>query len=80
MDGDAVEAAHAGQPLLGTAQIEGAFQPHAAQHRDVGVGDAAEMVGAEQAPPAHAPSATAGIAAEVAKVGGADEVEVSGWG
>ena len=66
------------QPLLGAAQIECALQPELAQHGDVVVGQMAEMVGAEQLPPARVPAVPGRIAAEVAKIAGAGEIEVAG--
>ena len=42
----------AGSTFLGAAKIEGAFQAEAAQHLDIGLGKMAEMVGAEDLPPA----------------------------
>ena len=76
--GDALVPAQRRQPLLGAAQVERALQPELAQHDDVVVGQMAEMIGAEQLPPARVPAVLAGIAAEVAEIAGAGEIEVAG--
>ena len=77
MDGNLCKAAIRGGALLGAAKIERVFQPEAAQHRDIGLGQVAKMVGAENVPPAHRSSVLAGIAAEIAKIAGAGEIEVT---
>ena len=75
-----VDAAQRLVALLGAAEIERAPDAEAAQHRDVVVGQMAEMVGAEDLPPAHDAAVAGGIAAEVAKIAGAGEVEMAGRG
>ena len=80
MSGDVGHAAQRLGALLGAAEIERAPDTEAAQHRDVVVGQMAEMVGAEDLPPAHDAAVAGGIAAEVAKIAGAGEVEMADRG
>ena len=80
MDGDVGHAAQRRDALLGAAKIERAPDTEAAQHLDVGVGEMAEMVGAEDLPPAHDAAVPGGIAAEVAEIAGAGEIEVTDRG
>ena len=63
--------------LFRSSKIECAFQTEAAQHRDIGFRQMAKMVGAEDAPPAYRAAVLAGIAAEIAKIAGAGEIEVT---
>jgi hypothetical protein len=69
------DAARRHRALLVAAQV--ADEPHAqaVEHVEVGRAEALEAVGAEEAAPAHAPSAGPGIPAEVAEVHGAVEGE-----
>ena len=67
-----------GDALLGAAEIECAPDAEAAQHLDIGFGEMAEMVGAEDLPPAHDAAVPGRIAAEVAEIAGAGEIEVAG--
>ena len=78
MDRDLLDAAQRGGALLGAAEIECAFDAERAQHRDVGLGEMAEMVGAEDLPPADDAAVLAGIAAKVAEIAGAGEIEMTG--
>ena len=80
MDSDLLNPADRGSALLGAAEIEGAPDAEAAQHLDIGFGEVAEMVGAENLPPADGAAVAGGIAAEVAEIAGAGEVEVTGGG
>ena len=80
MNRDLLNAAHGGNALLGAAEIEGAPDAEAAQHLDIGVGEVAEMVGTEDLPPADSAAVAGGIAAEVAEIAGAGEIEVTGRG
>jgi len=80
MDRDLGNAAQRCCALLGAAKIERAFEAQPAQHLDIGVGEMAEMVGAEDLPPAHDATIAGGIAAKVAEIAGAGEVEVAGGG
>ena len=73
-------AADGGDALLGAAKVERASDAEAAQHLDIGLGEVAEMVGAEDLPPADAAAAAGGVSAEVAEIAGAGEVEVAGRG
>ena len=75
---DFLDAADRGNAFLGAAEIEGALDAKAAQHLDIGLGQVAEMVGAEDLPPADGTAVAGAIAAEVAKIAGAGEVEVTG--
>jgi hypothetical protein len=72
------DAAYRRGTFLATAKIECALQTQAAHDRDIGVGEAAEMVGAEDLPPSHGPTIPGGIASQVTEVAGADEVEMAG--
>ena len=78
MDCDLLKTAYRRQAFLGAAKIESAFQAEAAQHLDVGFGEMAEMVGAEDLSPADAAAVLGAIAAEVAEIAGAGEIEVTG--
>ncbi len=80
MNRDLREAADRRRALLGAAKIERALQAEAAQHLDIGFGEMAEMVGAEDLPPAHRAAILAGIAAEIAEIAGAGEIEMAGRG
>ena len=79
MSGDVGHAAQRLGTLLGAAKIERAPEPRP-QHRDVVVGQMAEMIGAEELPPAHDAAVAGGIAAEIAKIAGAGEVEMADRG
>ena len=74
------ESAQRLDPLFGATKIECAFQSERAQHLDIGRGEVAEMVGAEDLPPAHHAAIAAGIAAEIAEIAGAGEIEMTGRG
>src|SRR5215213_6539012 len=78
MNRDIRDAAHRGGAFLGAAKIERIPNPEAAQHLDIGFGKMAEMVGAKNLPPADGAAVSGGIAAEVAKIAGAGEIEVAG--
>ena len=54
--------------------------PRRTQHGDIFFGEMAEMVGAEDLPPAHDAAVVGGIAAKVAEIAGAGEVEMAGRG
>jgi hypothetical protein len=49
-----------------------------AQQGDVSCREVAEMIGAENLPPAYGATVPAGIAAKVAEIAGAGEIEVTG--
>ena len=66
--------------FLGASKIERAFQPEGSQHPDIGRREVAEMVGAEDLPPAHPAAVPGRIAAEVAEIAGAGKIEVAGRG
>ena len=78
MDRDLRNAAHRRNALLRAAKIKRAFDAEPAQHFDIGFGEMAKMVGAEDLPPAHGAAIPGGIAAQVAKIAGAGEIEVTG--
>ena len=80
MHGDVGHAAQRGVALLGAAKIERAADAEAAHHGDVVIGEMAEMIGAEDLPPAHDAAIAGGIAAEIAEIAGAGEVEMAGRG
>ena len=80
MDRDFRNTAQRGGALLGAAKVERAADAELPQHRDIIVGEMAEMVGAEDLPPAHGPAVTRGIAAEIAEIAGAGEIEMAGGG
>ena len=61
------------------AEVDEAAEVETPQAREVLRGEAAEIVGAKDAPPARAPAAGGRIAAEVAEVDRAFEVDASGW-
>ena len=54
--------------------------PSFANHSDIVVGEMAEMVGAEDLPPAHDAAVARGIAAEIAEIAGAGKTEMAGRG
>src|SRR5665213_432830 len=64
--------------LFGAAKVERTFQAEAAQHVDIGLGQMAEMVGTEYLPPANSAAILAGIAAQIAEIAGAGEIEMTG--
>ena len=78
--GDFRHAAQRGGALLGAAKIERAADAELPQHGDIVVGEMAEMVGAEDLPPAHGAAVARRIAAEIAEIAGAGEVEMAGRG
>ncbi len=80
MDGDFRHAAQGGGALLGAAKVERAADAELPQHGDIVIGEMAEMVGAEDLPPAHGPAVARGIAAEIAEIAGAGEIEMAGGG
>src|ERR1700675_908549 len=72
--------ARRGHALLGAAKIERAFQAERPQHVDIGLGKVSEMVGTEDLPPADHTAVSAGIAAKIAEIAGAGEIEMAGRG
>ena len=74
------DRARRGAAFLCPAKIECVLQAEAAQHGDIGFGQMAEMVGAEDVPPAHRAAVLAGITAEIAKIAGAGEIEMTDGG
>ena len=66
--------------LLGAAKIECAFDAEPANQSDIVIGEMAEMVGAEDLPPAHDAAIARGIAAEIAEIAGAGKIEMAGRG
>ncbi len=77
MHGDFRHAALGGSALLGAAKVERAADAELAQHGGVVIGEVAEMVGAKNLPPAHRPAVGRRIAAEIAEIAGACEVEMA---
>ena len=73
-------AAYGGGALLGAAKVECAADAELPQHGGVVLGEMAEMVGAEDLPPAHGPAVARGIATEIAEIAGAGEIEMAGGG
>ncbi len=80
MHGDVGHAAQRFGALGDAAEIERAFDPEAAHHGDVLLGEMRKMVGAEDLPPAHGPAVARLVAAEVAEIAGAGEIEMTGRG
>ena len=80
MGGDFRHAAQGGGALLGTAKVERAANAELPQHGNIVIGEMAEMVGAEDLPPAHGAAVARGVAAEIAKIAGAGEIEMAGGG
>jgi len=78
MDRDFLKTAHRRNALVDATKIERALQTETTQHLDVSLGEVAEMVGAEDLPPADSAAIFGGIAAKVAKIAGAGEIEVTG--
>ncbi len=78
MNRDLLKTAEGGNALLSAAKIERAFQTQGTQNLDIGLGKVAEMIGAEDLPPADSPAIPGGIAPEVAEIAGAGEIEVTG--
>lgn len=77
------DVSHAAQrfgALGDAAKIEGASDTEAAHHSDVLLGQVRKMVGAEDLPPTHRPPVTCLVAAEIAKIAGAGEIEMTGMG
>jgi len=72
--------ARRGHALLGAPKIERAFQAERPQHFDIGLGKVSEMVGTEDLPPADKTAVSSGIAAKIAEITGAGEVEMAGAG
>jgi hypothetical protein len=64
--------------LLKSAEIEGASEPEVADDGDILLGKAAEMAGAEYPPPPYAAAVVCRVAAEVAEVAGAGEIQMAG--
>ena len=77
MNRDLLNGAARRVALFPAAKIERAPYPQAAQHRNVGLGQMAEMIGTEDLPPAHRASVLAGIAAEVPEIVGPGEIEMT---
>src|SRR3981081_1093913 len=78
MNRDLLDPAHRRDALLGTAKIERALQADGPQHLDIGIGEVAKMIGAEDLSPAHGTAISGGISPEVAEIAGAGEIEVAG--
>src|ERR1700722_13453023 len=78
MNRDRIIGANGRCALLGAAKIERAFKAEAAQNVDIGHGQMAKMVGTEELPPADVAAILAGIAAEIAEIAGAGEIEMTG--
>ena len=68
---DLLNDAGRGCALVGPAKIEGVLDAEIAHHLDVVLGEVAEMVGAENLPPAHRAAVAGRIAAKVAEIAGA---------
>src|SRR5437763_13682908 len=80
MNRDFADAAERGDTLFGAAKVERASHAQAAQDCNVGLRDMAEMIGAEDLPPADLASVAGGIAAEIAKIAGGLMIEMKGRG
>ncbi len=80
MHGDLVDHADTRRALLDAAKIEGAAHAERADDLDIGGSELAEMVGAEDVPPARGTAICGRIAAEVAKITGALQGEMAGRG
>src|SRR6476646_9813317 len=78
MNRDPGKAADRGSALFGTPKIKRALQTQGTQNLDIGLGEVAEMVGAEDLAPAHRPAIPNRIAPEVAEIAGAGKIEVAG--
>src|ERR1700722_12243295 len=77
MHRDLLNGADRRAAFLRATKIERVLQAQATQRRNIGFGQMSQMVGAEDLPPAHRAAVMAGIAAEIAKIAGADEVVVA---
>src|SRR6478735_11910486 len=78
MHGDLADRADARRALLDAAKIEGTAHAQRADDLDIGSSELAEMVGAEDVPPARGTAICGRIAAEVAKIAGALQGEMAG--
>src|SRR5260370_11182204 len=78
MNRDPGNAADGGNAIFGAAKIERALQAQGTQNLDIRFGEVAEMVGAEDLPPAHSPAIPGRIAPEVAEIADAGKIEVAG--
>jgi hypothetical protein len=78
MNRDSRQSADRCDAFLCAPEIESALQTQAAENFDIGLRDMAEMVGAKDLPPTHRAPVAAAIAAEVAEIAGAGEIEVAG--
>ena len=77
---DVIDAAERLDALVLAAKIERALHAELAQHGHVGRRQVAKMVGTEQLAPSHNAAVLADIAAEIAKIAGAGEIEIAGRG
>ena len=77
---DFLHAAQRLAALMLSAEIEGAPDAEFAQNGTVGCRQVSEMIGAEQLAPTHRAAVAGGIAAEIAEIAGAGEIEMAGRG
>src|SRR3954452_3151595 len=80
MHGDLAVHADTRRALLDATKIEGAPHAQRADDLDIGSSELAEMVGAEDVPPARGTAICGRIAAEVTKIAGALQGEMAGRG
>jgi hypothetical protein len=74
---DFVDAAHCRHTLLGAAKINCGFYTEAAQHLDISARYQTEVIGAEYLPATDGAAIADGIAAEIAKIAGAFQIEMA---
>ncbi len=70
--------AQGGGALFVAAKVERAADAEFPQDGGIVVGEMAEMVGTEYLSPAHGPAVARGIAAEIAEIAGAGQIEMAG--
>src|ERR1700741_1882676 len=78
MNHDLLKSAGRARAFVDAPKIEGASHAKRAHDVDVGSGEMAEMIGAEHPPPAQGTAIARGIAAEIAEIAGALQVEMAG--
>ena len=78
MDGYLPDAACGGQAFFGAAKIECVADAEAVQHVGIGGREMAEVVRPEDFSPVNRSAVFSDIAAEVAEIAGAGEIEVAG--
>src|SRR5581483_9752100 len=78
MHRDLLDHAGGGGALLDSTEVECASDAEIAHDLDVVLGEVPKMVGAKKLPPAQAAPIAGWIAAEIAEIAGAGEIEVTG--